>query len=315
MNTRTLVLILLGILVGIGGAAAALAINSRGTGPVATTTPPVGYACNADGKACPDGTVVGRTGPNCEFPACPDIATPEKESTVARLNQRILTNGVHITPLEVVEDSRCPTDVQCIQAGTVRAKVRLEGPGGTQIETMVLGSPIAFGNKHVTLMNVNPSKSKSTSIVPTDYRFTFSVAYGMGGDVRTTGTLAGTMTIGPVCPMERATNPCEPTPEMYAARKVAVYTSDKKTLIATLTPGSDGTFSAALAPGTYYVAMAAPQGQGVGGATGVPATIVIKSGATTRLAIDMIPASGKEPGHMTAFFDHRDTLSLFRVEP
>lgn len=28
-------------------------------------------ACPADAKICPDGTAVGRTGPNCEFAACP----------------------------------------------------------------------------------------------------------------------------------------------------------------------------------------------------------------------------------------------------
>ena len=28
-------------------------------------------ACTADAKICPDGTGVGRTGPNCEFAPCP----------------------------------------------------------------------------------------------------------------------------------------------------------------------------------------------------------------------------------------------------
>lgn len=28
-------------------------------------------ACPADAKICPDGTALGREGPNCEFPACP----------------------------------------------------------------------------------------------------------------------------------------------------------------------------------------------------------------------------------------------------
>ncbi|MBY0539362.1 hypothetical protein K2P56_02930 [Patescibacteria group bacterium] len=28
-------------------------------------------ACTMDAKICPDGTGVGRVGPNCEFPACP----------------------------------------------------------------------------------------------------------------------------------------------------------------------------------------------------------------------------------------------------
>lgn len=36
-------------------------------------------ACTADALLCPDGTGVGRTGPNCEFSACPDQAFFEGE--------------------------------------------------------------------------------------------------------------------------------------------------------------------------------------------------------------------------------------------
>lgn len=35
------------------------------------TEEPKVYACQEDAKICPDGTVVGRTGPKCEFTACP----------------------------------------------------------------------------------------------------------------------------------------------------------------------------------------------------------------------------------------------------
>ncbi|MDB5194850.1 MAG: hypothetical protein JWO84_34 [Parcubacteria group bacterium] len=282
--------VLVTVLIVAAGVGAVWAFSDKGTGlfgmgpaSVATTTLP--SVCTQEAKICPDGTAVGRTGPNCEFAACPTGTTPEKESTVAALNQRILSMDVHITPLEVLEDSRCPSDVQCIQAGTVRARVKLEGPGGTQIETMVLGSPVSFGNKHVTLMSVTPAKNSKTTITPSNYRFTFSVSYGMGGDV-TTGTLSGTMAIGPVCPVENVNNPCKPTPEMYAAHQVAVYAANKTTLVKTLTPNAQGAFSASLPVGTYYVTMAQPQPK-IGGATGVPATLVIKAGATTPLAISI----------------------------
>lgn len=29
------------------------------------------YACTEDARVCPDGTVLSRVGPSCEFPACP----------------------------------------------------------------------------------------------------------------------------------------------------------------------------------------------------------------------------------------------------
>lgn len=32
---------------------------------------PEPVACTMEAKLCPDGTAVGRTGPNCEFAACP----------------------------------------------------------------------------------------------------------------------------------------------------------------------------------------------------------------------------------------------------
>ena len=40
--------------------------------PVAQTQP-IQKACSMEAKLCPDGSAVGRTGPNCEFTACPDV--------------------------------------------------------------------------------------------------------------------------------------------------------------------------------------------------------------------------------------------------
>lgn len=36
-------------------------------------------ACTMDAKVCPDGSYVGRTGPSCEFAACPSEVAPPKE--------------------------------------------------------------------------------------------------------------------------------------------------------------------------------------------------------------------------------------------
>lgn len=38
---------------------------------IRASAPPPGVACTAEAKICPDGTAVGREGPNCEFTACP----------------------------------------------------------------------------------------------------------------------------------------------------------------------------------------------------------------------------------------------------
>ena len=41
-------------------------------------------ACTMEAKLCPDGSYVGRGGPNCDFAACPDTGKPEfEDGTVA----------------------------------------------------------------------------------------------------------------------------------------------------------------------------------------------------------------------------------------
>ena len=144
-------------------------------------------SCTMDAKLCPDGSYVGRSGPQCQFATCPSAtSTPatttqnppvstETESVIAAINQTILQKGIHILPLELVEDSRCPADVQCIQAGTVRVRVQLESGGKNQTLELSLGKPVTFGGTSVTLVAVNPEKNSKTTISQSQYRFRFSV--------------------------------------------------------------------------------------------------------------------------------------------
>ena len=58
---------------------------------------PDGQMCTMEAKICPDGSAVGRTGPNCEFAACPEETAAT--STVEDEDERILlyTSGVRGT--------------------------------------------------------------------------------------------------------------------------------------------------------------------------------------------------------------------------
>lgn len=49
----------------------------RACGKDSPACPSVKVACTLEAKQCPDGSYVGRTGPNCEFAACPE-AVPNK---------------------------------------------------------------------------------------------------------------------------------------------------------------------------------------------------------------------------------------------
>ena len=132
---------------------------------------PQRIACTLEAKLCPDGSAVGRTGPKCEFAPCPDV----KETTTVRINQKILNHGIYITPLEVISDSRCPVDVQCIWAGTLELRVKLESGDETEEATLTLNTPLTFMEKQVQLVSVDPAPYSKKVIAEEEYTFNFQV--------------------------------------------------------------------------------------------------------------------------------------------
>ncbi len=131
--------------------------------------------CTMEAKICPDGTAVGRSGPQCQFEECPTI----KETTKAKIDEKIFNKGVYITPKQVISDSRCPKDVQCIWAGELKVRVLLRNSGITNpVEKeldITMGTPAMFDGKTVTLSNAEPAPDSKVSIEPSDYIFEFQV--------------------------------------------------------------------------------------------------------------------------------------------
>ena len=134
---------------------------------------PDNVVCTMDAKMCPDGSYVGRSGPNCEFKACP--VSNVKVGEIAALNERIFNNGVYITPLKVFEDSRCPEDVLCIQAGQVRLQVKIESGSVVKTLNLIEGTGVIVDGKKITLQNVFPATNSKKPISASEYRFTFEV--------------------------------------------------------------------------------------------------------------------------------------------
>jgi hypothetical protein len=101
---------------------------------------------------------------------------PEGGTTFsAKLGQEVLLSEVTGKVTEVLEDSRCPQDVQCIQAGTVRVKAHLTFGTLSQDVTLKLGEPVVFSGHSITLIDVKPTKVSTVQIKPADYVFTFKV--------------------------------------------------------------------------------------------------------------------------------------------
>lgn len=264
--------------------------------------------CTLEARVCADGTTVGRSGLACEFEACPEVPveneTPTSTATSTILvntnsksvpdsafsdvvNRTYTKNNISITPLEVIEDSRCPLGVMCIQAGTVRLKVKLQTGFIKNEATLTLGKSFMFSGQEITLLAVEPIARRSDSLETRNYTFNFTVTNpsaisGQGG------TLSGVMTIGPVCPIEQIDNPCLPTAEMFASHKIAVFKEEQKvlTLVTTLTPDRNGQFSTELLVGNYLVKLEKSL-PGPGGAKDLPKTISITKGVTTNITVDI----------------------------
>lgn len=102
---------------------------------------------------------------------------------------------------------------------------------------------------------------------------------------RGTGTLEGHVTIGPLVPVVREGEP-EPTPspEVYAARKIVIYTPGGKTEIARVSIDSYGNYQVALQVGRYVVDI---NRIGIDRAADLPKTVEIFEGQVTRLDIDI----------------------------
>lgn len=98
-----------------------------------------------------------------------------EEHIETRIDQGASALGVKVVPLEVLEDSRCPEDVTCIWAGTVRVRAQLESGLGTADQIFTLGEPITTEAEEITLVDVRPSTHSSSAIDLGDYRFVFEI--------------------------------------------------------------------------------------------------------------------------------------------
>lgn len=134
-------------------------------------------ACTMEAKICPDGSAVGRSGPKCEFAECP-VAVNEKSLILeAKIGETKSGLDVSVTPISIVEDSRCPSDVTCIQAGTVRVKIKiLSGLGASEMVASLNGTPITTEVEQIELIEVTPYPNSKIKINISDYVFKFKIS-------------------------------------------------------------------------------------------------------------------------------------------
>jgi len=77
-------------------------------------------------------------------------------TVTARLGEEVAVGDVRVRPLAVLEDSRCPIDVECVWAGRIRVRVAVSGVGETEME---LHRPLAVpGREPLRLTAVAPPR-------------------------------------------------------------------------------------------------------------------------------------------------------------
>lgn len=97
----------------------------------------------------------------------------------AKLGQRVNVDGPYVTPLAVLEDSRCPMNARCVWAGRTRLTVQVDL--GSRSETREIGSdkPIHVADGTLSLVEVRPDKIAGKEIKPKTYRFGFTFSGGI----------------------------------------------------------------------------------------------------------------------------------------
>ncbi len=146
-------------------------------------------ACTEEAKICLDGSTVGRTGPDCEFAACPTVSgsatttLPSSIPSTASTTDLVLSVGqtgkvdrFFITLNRFLEDNRCPIMVECVRAGSVAVAVTFaRGPHTETDNIRSEDAPRMFENYRISIMNVSPTRRGAERISVEDYRVTFRV--------------------------------------------------------------------------------------------------------------------------------------------
>jgi len=100
------------------------------------------------------------------------------------------------------------------------------------------------------------------------------------------GLLEGTITIGPICPVETdpPSSDCLPTAETYKAYPVSIWTSDESRKVARIDPALDGSFGVVLVPGVYLVRLDKDYAVGI---SNLPLMVVISPLEKTVISISI----------------------------
>lgn len=105
--------------------------------------------------------------------ACATSDFAPLEGMPAAIGETVRVGPVLATPQSVIEDSRCPLGVRCVQAGRLVVSTRLSGDGWSEAVPLTLGEPYAVQGTTVTLVSGRPEKWSERRRPRSEYRFIY----------------------------------------------------------------------------------------------------------------------------------------------
>lgn len=91
------------------------------------------------------------------------------------VGEKVEIGNVFLRVLSVEEESRCPIDVQCIQAGTVRVLVEVVSGMGTSTDTLALEGFVTTEAEKIAFIGAHPEPVSGAHIPNSAYQLTFEV--------------------------------------------------------------------------------------------------------------------------------------------
>jgi len=186
-------------------------------------------ACTMEAKICPDGSAVGRTGPKCEFAACPSAAKCEGET--CPLTNTILSEA----------EARVIAEKSCIKGGEALAAGMFDKDSKTWSYEA----------------NLNATREGCSSIcVVSEATKTAEIKWlctDKAGILPFDSGVEGVVTLGPTCPvMREGDTACADKPYATSIQVIAVGSS-KSSPFTTVESDKEGKYKTMLPPGEYVL--------------------------------------------------------------
>ena len=107
----------------------------------------------------------------------PNSTLPAPAGTPVALGQSVRVGDVSVTPVSVVEDSRCPINARCVWAGRLVVETRIDGQTSAgpwrDRANIRLGETYGTHGQVIALVSGEPGKTTDRETRPEEYRFVY----------------------------------------------------------------------------------------------------------------------------------------------